>query len=648
MKKFLFLVFGLTAMAVQAAAQYYNPKFGKVSAEEVSMATCAMDPEADAMYLYDIGDVYYSNNGMMIYDVQVRIKIFKKEAVGLADVEYPYYTNTSPSEEVSRIDACTYNMVDGKVVKTQMSKKNIFKEKVSDRLSRVKFSLPDVREGSVIEYKFSFASPRLSRVPDLVIQHDYPVLHSKMRVSFPEFIGYHVDTKGHLHLNIEQEDGNTAFMIGNFRYNIKEVIAENDNIPALKQEPMVWCLDDYRAGLDVEVSGMELPLLDIHEYYSQTWADVNKALAESDLGDCQKAKNPLKEEVKEIMGKDGTDEEKIRSILKLVSGKIKHDGKLGLVPNTPANVVKKGTGNMADINNLLSVALRDAGYENNLILLNPRPLGRLSYFPTIQQIGSFIVRAKVPGGKYHYLDASDEDSELDVLNPALLVGNARIYGRDDENGWVDLSSLTPNQQQVIVLATLDADGTMKGNYRNVMTNQHAYDFNSDFRKAGSEDKYIEDDIEKENGITADSVAFEGRGTANVTENVTFTKEAEASGDFFYINPTIIPFMSSNPFDQQERHLPIEFETTENVTMQVTLMIPEGYAVEELPKNVKATACNGDAMFRYMVQATGNSISARLSLNINRVLFSTEEYGDLRQLFAMAAQTCNSKIIVKKL
>ena len=88
MKKFLFLVFGLTAMAVQAAAQYYNPKFGKVSAEEVSMATCAMDPEADAMYLYDIGDVYYSNNGMMIYDVQVRIKIFKKEAVGLADVEY--------------------------------------------------------------------------------------------------------------------------------------------------------------------------------------------------------------------------------------------------------------------------------------------------------------------------------------------------------------------------------------------------------------------------------------------------------------------------------------------------------------------------------------------------------------------------------
>ena len=153
-----FLVFGLTAMAVQAAAQYYNPKFGKVSAEEVSMATCAMDPEADAMYLYDIGDVYYSNNGMMIYDVQVRIKIFKKEAVGLADVEYPYYTNTSPSEEVSRIDACTYNMVDGKVVKTQMSKKNIFKEKVSDRLSRVKFSLPDVREGSVIEYKFSLSN----------------------------------------------------------------------------------------------------------------------------------------------------------------------------------------------------------------------------------------------------------------------------------------------------------------------------------------------------------------------------------------------------------------------------------------------------------------------------------------------------------
>ena len=77
------------------------------------------------------------------------------------------------------------------------------------------------------------------------------------------------------------------------------------------------------------------------------------------------------------------------------------------------------------------------------------------------------------------------------------------------------------------------------------------------------------------------------------------------------------------------------------------MLPEGFKVEESPSNIRVSACGGDVVFRYLAQVTGNTISARLTLSINRVFFDTEEYEDLRLLFGKIAEICNSKIVIKK-
>ena len=648
MRRIVSILAAILALAVSSHAQGYNPKFGKVSQEEVSMATCPIEPEAGALYIFDYGDITYSNRFEVAYDVYVRIRIFKKDAVGLADVEVPYVDDLDLSESVRGIEANTYNMVDGKMVKTEMSKKNIFREKVSDGLSVVKFSLPEVREGSVIEYKYTLSTPSLSRIPDLDIQRDYPVLHSHKEVSFPEFIGFNVRTQGSFPINVTRNDAPGFFSVGSMRYVIKQVTADHDNVPSLKDEPLVWCLEDYRAMLQTEVSGIELHVADLHisQRFSHSWDDVNKALRESKLGDYQAARNPLKDEVKAIASEDITDADKIRAVLNLVRDRVKLDGKLGLIPNSPSSVLKKGTGDRADINNLLSVALKDAGFETDIILINPRSLGRLSYFPTIQQIGTFVVRVKDSEGKYHFLDAGDPESDLDVLSPDFLVKNARIYGLGT-NAWVDMSSLVQNNSQMRILVNLQDSGDLKGEYTEVVTNQEAYSFNRDFHKAGSEEEYIEENIEKEHRIEVENAEFDGVGTMNVTSKVSFTMETQKAGDHIYVNPTVIQFLGANPFDQQERKLPVEFDKTGNSTMQVTVVVPEGYTIEDAPQNIRATACGGDITFRYLTQVAGNSITVRLTLNVGKVLFLTEEYEDLRQLFAKVAEICNAKIVIRK-
>ncbi len=44
---------------------------------------------------------------------------------------------------------------------------------------------------------------------------------------------------------------------------------------------------------------------------------------------------------------------------------------------------------------------------------------------------------------------------------------------------------------------------------------------------------------------------------------------------------------------------------------------------------------------------GNNLMTRLTLNINRVIFSVEEYSDLNQLFGKIAELSNSRIVLKK-
>lgn len=54
-------------------------------------------------------------------------------------------------------------------------------------------------------------------------------------------------------------------------------------------------------------------------------------------------------------------------------------------------------------------------------------------------------------------------------------------------------------------------------------------------------------------------------------------------DLIYVNPMIFLHVSKCPFIQTERQLPLEMPYTEHILQATMLTIPEGYAVEELPK-----------------------------------------------------------------
>ena len=139
-------------------------KFGKPSDAELNMTVYAPDPEADAVVLYKSTDVHYdvsSGSFKTVTTVKCRIKILKEDGKEYANVEVPYYEmeNANANKEIiSGVKATAYNMEGGKVVKTKMENSAIFKERIDPSYMLLKFTVPQVKTGTVIEYQYTSES----------------------------------------------------------------------------------------------------------------------------------------------------------------------------------------------------------------------------------------------------------------------------------------------------------------------------------------------------------------------------------------------------------------------------------------------------------------------------------------------------------
>jgi hypothetical protein len=77
-------------------------------------------------------------------------------------------------------------------------------------------------------------------------------------------------------------------------------------------------------------------------------------------------------------------------------------------------------------------------------------------------------------------------------------------------------------------------------------------------------------------------------------------------------------------------------------------VPEGYDVDELPKQVIAKLDEeGSAYFEYRVSHSGTTISLRTIVRISRTMFLPEEYEMLREFFNIIVNKQNEQIVFKK-
>jgi len=662
MRKLTFLLSCFFFFVSVLFAQEISLKYGKISNDELNMKVYSKDTTAAAVILYDDGYASYEYIQSVGFQIEIelkkKVKILKQEGVNEATISIPYYSNNSGDREsISYLEAMAYNIENGKIIKTKLDKKYIFDEELSSKYRQLKFSIPGVKVGTVIEYKYKRISKRIYDMPDWQIQSEIPVINSNYEVRIPEYFIFNIDTKGYEHINVVETNENQIFNLGMDSNGSNTVTSQSriikftaKDVPALKDEENVWCAEDFMSGVRFELNGTKFPN-DFYKPYSQTWEDLEKFLKnESDLGGNLKISNPYKTEIKALISAVTDEKKKIELIYSFIKDHIRWDESYSFYGNKYKEAVKNGTGNNGQINIILISALKDAGINAFPILISRRSQGRLPYtFPSFNKLTTFIVAAKTSDEKTYYMDGSAIYGGLNMLPTNLLVDRGRVYEETISEKWVDLSKITKSQQVFFLLAELDKDGTLSGELKSGYTNQLAYSYKVAYQAAKDSSDFVEK-FQNSNQITIDSFRIDGKEpmSAMVKEEIKFTKKMDASGEFIYINPMIFEHITKNPFTQSDRKLPIEFNYPYIYQESCTLTIPGNYKVEEIPKTIKIILDDNKGKCIYQVLQDGNKIQLNYWFELNQIVFPQTDYTVIRDFYGQVVTKNLEMIVLKKI
>ena len=167
--KRVIIIIAMSFLVQQMFAQEFSRRFGRITKDELEMTVYDKAPDAEAVILYEDIDVRYeiSDKIRIVYDYRIKIKILRKEGTSWGNGEIMLYNRGKSDEFLTGLKASSYNLVNGKIVESELKRDYISKEKIDEKRTRTKFSIPEVKEGSVIEYRYKTTSDYFYYIPDI-------------------------------------------------------------------------------------------------------------------------------------------------------------------------------------------------------------------------------------------------------------------------------------------------------------------------------------------------------------------------------------------------------------------------------------------------------------------------------------------------
>ena len=669
LKKSLFILFLLVSFSKINAQNF---ELGKVSIAELQEKAHPTDTAAVAAILFEKGDVDFEYNQdegfIMVTQVKTRIKIYKKEGYDWANRNVRYYIGGSSKENVSFSDAITYNLVNGKIEKTKLKSDGEFDEKVNRYWGQKKIAMPNVKEGSVIEYKYKIRSGRFGELTEWSFQSDIPVNYSEFKTFIPEYFVYKPNLKGFISPKITTEKKNKSIS-----YSYREKIQPGgtfnpassqeklefeetkttyiaQNMPAMKDEAYVNNIGNYTTSVSHELSIIRYPNQPFRTF-STDWNAVVKTIYDyEDFGPELNKTGYFEEDLKGVIAGLNSPEEKISAILNYVKATVKWNDYTGYSCNDGVKTAYKNkTGNIAEINLMLTAMLRYAGLIANPVLVSTRSNG-IALFPNRGAFNYVIAAVETTNGLV-LLDASDKFSTPNVLPFRALNWIGRLIRKDGTSQEVDLMPKVASNDVVTMNYAIDENGKVSGKLRRQRTDHNAMTFRKNIEDV-KEETYLEK-LENENNkieVIEYSRANEKDLKMPAVETFSYTGSdlCEIIGGKIYVNPLLFYTQETNPFKQENREYPVDYGFPFMDKYAINIQIPEGYKVETLPASSVVAMEDNLGNFKFMTSQNGNTIQLSAMVQMNSAIISSEYYPTLKEFYQKMIDKQNEKIILTKI
>jgi transglutaminase-like putative cysteine protease len=447
--------------------------------------------------------------------------------------------------------------------------------------------------------------------------------------------------------------------------------------PSVEGNTYTWELHDLEPILD-EPRMPELtsvaPCLDISYFPSHgkvakrsfsSWQDVSRWA--SRIMDRQSDPGPgVETKARSLVANTRSQMDKIGSVATWVQKEIRYvsiqlGAKGGYQPHNPSLVLSKGYGDCKDKASLLEAMLRGLGVSAYTVLVySGDPTRVRPEFPSVLQFNHAIVAIATSTGvetagqtnrvgDLLFFDPTDGLTPFGDL-PYYLQGSYGLVVKAGAGELVQLpeAPATNNALRRDVTATLDASGGIVADIRESLTGQKAAMSRSqsvsaepkDFAKeiaalatrgmAGCMVSQIEADDDPKTDL-AFAFRLRSQGFASM------------SGNLMIIRPGLFWADSNLPFDAAIRRQPVVFDMKSIQFETVTINVPQGERIDEIPANTKMKTDFGEFVQTYRV--AGNQIVVDRRMEISARLVPVNGYQQVKRFFDSVRSASDASLVL---
>ncbi len=640
-----------------------------------------LDPTANAAILYrEINTTfnYTEDDGFFaVTEIFERIKIYNQEGYKWATKKIRMYNQTSfNKEEVNRLKAVTYTLnKKGKIEEEKLKNSAVFDKKINDFLTVENFTMPNIQDGCVIEFKYTFKSPFISNINEFRLQETIPINMVKVHFSSPEYLIYKVHQKGWVPFKILESKKKRTMKyrpgapdVVSDPYSVQSVsqkMSANDmkettftesvyetelqDVPALKQEAYISNIDNFAANIKVELSFTKYPNTPL-KMFTTTWEDVSRSYYDSEnFGRQIEKTNYFEDELDAVLSGINEPSEKITAIYEFVKQRMNWNSHWGTYAEEGTkNAFKTERGNTADINLMLTGMLRYAGFEANPILVSTKSNG-IPLFPSRNSF-NYVISGVENEGSLILLDATNKMGEPNLLNTEIINWQGRIIKNDGTSTWISLFPSKSAVQNTMLTMNISSDLLVSGNSQNRFTDHYALSYRNQYNNLAPDEvrKKLEEKFEQ---TKLTEIVFKNLDQSYVPVELSyeFTSEGvEEIGNKLYFSPMLFMTLTENPFKLEERKYPIDYEYPQLDRYIINITIPEGYAVSFLPESIFFKTENDIGSFKYLISQSGNNIQLSVAFSITQSLVAATEYEALKNFYEQIIKKEKEKVVLVRL
>lgn len=650
-KFFTALLLGILAFAGKAQTPTQSlpgvMPFGKVDVADLEMKTCDFEKDANAEILFNKGNVFFDQQFNIVMEVHKRIKIFNDNGMKQAEIHIPYQGGNR-LEFITGLQAQTINLVDGKPEITKLDKKLVYTKFIDKLKNEIAFTFPNVKAGSIIEYKYSWNTVSYGNFPDWFFQQKIPVRYSEFDTSIPEYFTYR--TQSRVYEPYVKDESKSESFTG---YNNDIRNRAMANIHSLPDEVYMSSYADNLQALVFQLTNITSTQAGVYKSYSDTWGKVGGKLIEDvDFGGQLKRKLKDEELILSKAATLKTSTEKIAYIFSEVKNNMKWDGvdRWYTIDGT-AKAWERKSGNSAEVNIILYHLLKQAGIEVYPMVVSTRDHGKVvANYTSLSQFNKAVVYIPLDDDKMYVLDATNKYNSFNDI-PADLLNSSGLYVDKSKDVYdiVYLHNDKPVNQTVYVVADIKTDGKIVG-VANIRSASYHRKSAVEKYKTDGEKKYIEALKDGDNGLKITAVKFQDIDVDSIPllQTIDFSLELAGSDEnYIILNPNLFSSLKNNPFLAEQRLTDIEFGYNKSYTIGGRYTLPAGYKVDAMPKSGGITMVDKSISFKRTVEQQDGYISLRYTIDFKQPMYGKKSYPDFREFVKVLYQMLNEQIILKK-